>query len=382
MNVEKLSEAFQNFTTASKSLENYYDLLQEKVRYLAAELERKNSQLADALDEAERNREYLNAILYNLEEAIVVLNPDNRITMINKSAEGLLAVQPIDAIGKKFSDLDITIAESGPDTCLTVKGKRHNVIISQSPVMHPQGQLKGTVILIKDISRLRELEIQQERNQRLIAMGEMSAKIVHEIRNPLCSIALFASMLEKDLENPSQKELAGGISAGINNLNNILKNMLFFARPNKPVMKQVRLRSVIEDSLKMFAPMTESRKIKVQQTLLDIPTPGDAELLRQVLINIIVNAIQSMPEGGMLAVEMRHDKKNIVVDIRDSGEGIEQGLIENIFNPFFSTKDNGTGLGLAIASMIMQAHAGYIKAESEEGKGSVFSLYFPQKEEE
>jgi signal transduction histidine kinase len=382
MNVEKLSEAFQNFTTASKSLETYYDLLQEKVRYLTAEIERKNRQLADALDEAERNREYLNAILYNLEEAIIVVNPDNRITMMNKSAESLLDLQPIDVIGKKYNDLEISVAEFGPDTYLTVKGKRHSVIISQSPVMQPEGQLKGSVILIKDISRLRELEMQQERNQRLIAMGEMSAKIVHEIRNPLCSIALFASMLEKDLENPSQKELAGGISTGIHNLNNILKNMLFFARPNTPVMKKVKLKSVIEDSLKMFAPMTEARKITVEQTLHDIPTLGDAELLKQVLINIIVNAIQSMPEGGTFSITMRHERKNIVVDIRDTGEGIRQELIESIFNPFFSTKDNGTGLGLAIASMIMQGHGGYIKAESEEGKGSVFSLYFPQKEDE
>jgi len=382
MNVEKLSEAFQSFTSASKRLETYYDLLQEKVRYLTAELERKNRQLADALDEAERNREYLNAILYNLEEAIIVVNPDNRITMMNKSAESLLDVQPIDVIGKKFNDLAISVTESGPDTCLTVKGKKHNVILSQSPVMHPQGQIKGSVILIKDISRLRELEVHQERNQRLIAMGEMSAKIVHEIRNPLCSIALFASMLEKDLENPSQKELAGGISTGIHNLNNILKNMLFFARPNKPVMKLVQLHSVINDSLKLFAPMMESRKIRTEQTVLDIPVLGDAELLKQVLINIIVNAIQSMPEGGTLSINMGHEEKNTVVEIRDTGEGIRPELIEDIFNPFFSTKDDGTGLGLAIASMIMQGHGGYIKAESEEGKGSVFSLYFPQKEDE
>jgi signal transduction histidine kinase len=381
MNVEKLSEAFQSFTSASKRLETYYDMLQEKVRYLTAELERKNSQLADALDDAERNREYLNAILYNLEEAIIVVNPDNRVTMINKSAESLINVQPIDVIGKKFGDLDISFTESGHDICLTVKGKRHNVIFSQSPVMHPQGQIKGSVILIKDISRLRELEIQQERNQRLIAMGEMSAKIVHEIRNPLCSIALFASMLEKDLEDPSQKELAGGISTGIHNLNNILKNMLFFARPNTPVLKEVQLKTVLEDSLKLFAPMTESRKITVEQKVFDIPVSGDAELLRQVVINIIVNAIQSMPEGGTLSMEMRQQDRNVVVDIRDTGEGIKQKLIEDIFNPFFSTKDNGTGLGLAIASMIMQGHGGYIKAESEEGKGSVFSLYFPQREE-
>jgi PAS domain S-box-containing protein len=381
MNTEQLSQAFQNFTTASKSLETYYETLHERVRYLTAEVERKNRQLAEALEEAERNREYLNAILYSLEEAIIVTDSDNRITMINKSAENLLGAQTLDIIGRKFNDLDLSINENGPDTLLTVKGAQYSVILSHSDVVHPRGRLKGSVVLIKDITRLRELEQQQDRNQRLIAMGEMSAKIVHEIRNPLCSIALFASMLEKDLRDPVQKDLASGISTGINNLNGILKNMLFFARPNRPVMKCVNLGKVIEDSLTLFAPLAESRNIAIKHSLSDSEIGGDAELLKQVFINMIVNSIQAMPEGGTLTVDMKRDDKQIVIAIKDTGNGIKPEFIESIFNPFFSTKDDGTGLGLAIASMIMQGHNGYIKALSEEGKGSVFSLYFPQKED-
>jgi nitrogen fixation/metabolism regulation signal transduction histidine kinase len=376
MDVERLSEAFHDFTAASKSLETYYDLLREKVRYLTAELERKNRQLNEALDDAEKNREYLKAILYNLEETIIVVDPDNKITLVNKSAEKLLALDVSNVKGKTFNDLAMSITGAGSETFLMVDGKKHNIILSRSNIVYPDGRSMGTVILIKDITRLRELEIQQERNQRLIAMGEMSAKIVHEIRNPLCSIELFSSMLEKDLKNPGHRDLARGISTGIHNLNNILKNMLFFARPNKPLMKSINLGRVIGDSIAMFRLLIESRKIKVKESLLDHEIPGDAELLKQVFINMIINAVQSMPDGGRLDVIMKREEDAIMVDIRDTGEGIKQADMEKIFNPFFSTKDTGTGLGLAIASMIMQGHDGYIKVKSEEGNGSVFSLYF------
>ncbi len=376
MDVERLSEAFHDFTAASKSLETYYDLLREKVRYLTAELERKNRQLNEALADAEKNREYLKAILYNLEEAIIVVDPDNKITLVNKSAEKLLALNVSNVKDKTFNDLDMSITGAGSETFLRVDGKKHNIILSRSNIVNPDGHSIGTVILIKDITRLRELEIQQERNQRLIAMGEMSAKIVHEIRNPLCSIELFSSMLEKDLKNHAHRDLARGISTGIHNLNNILKNMLFFARPNKPLMKSINLGRVLEDSISMFRLLIESRKIKVKESLFDYEIPGDAELLKQVFINMIINAVQSMPDGGRLDVIMKREEGTITVDIRDTGEGIKQADMEKIFNPFFSTKDTGTGLGLAIASMIMQGHDGYIKVKSEEGNGSVFSLYF------
>jgi signal transduction histidine kinase len=141
------------------------------------------------------------------------------------------------------------------------------------------------------------------------------------------------------------------------------------------------LNKVIDDSVLMFVLFMESRKVRVQKSLLDCEISGDAELLKQVFMNIIINAIQSMADGGDLDVIMRRNEKNVVVDLNDNGKGIKHECIEKIFDPFFSTKDTGSGLGLAIASMIMQAHGGYIKIRSKEGEGSTFSLYFPQKED-
>jgi signal transduction histidine kinase len=381
MSVELLNEAFQNFTRASKSLETYYSLLQEKVRYLSTELEKKNQELQSALAEAEKNKDYLNAILYNLEEVIIVLSPDAKVTMMNKSAERLFNISVPDVIGRAFADLDFSITEEHTESILSVKGRRYNIIFSSSPIVDSQNILKGTVILIRDITKLRELEIQHERNQRLIAMGEMAAKIVHEIRNPLCSMELFSSMLENELDEGPQKELAQGVSSGIHSLNTILTNMLLFAKPHKLTMKTMLLDKVVEDSLTFLNPFMKSRDIRIRKSLLEAEIFGDATLLRQVFINIIINAIQSMPDSSELDICIKSKGKLFVAEVRDNGEGIASDDLEKIFNPFFSTKDSGTGLGLTIASKIMQAHKGFITVESEKGKGSTFSLTFLKKGE-
>lgn len=378
MDMEILNEAFRSFTTASKSLESYYGSLQEKVGYLTAELEAKNRQLNTALEDAERSKDYLNAVLYNLEEAIIVVDPQGRISLANKSAEILLGCPAASITGRDFSSLDLLISTEGADTIFSSNGKKYTIILSRSQLVDAAGVQQGSVILIRDITRLREMELYHERNQRLVSMGEMAATIVHEIRNPLCTIELFSSMLEKDLSDTSQKELAGGISTGINNLNNILTNMLFFARPQKPDMKDIRLDKVIEDSVLIFRSYIESREVKVFRSLFDCSIKGDSELLKQVFMNVIVNAVQSMPEGGEINIKMRDMDLVAGVDIIDNGAGIRREYIEKIFDPFFSTKDRGTGLGLAIASRIVQAHEGYITVNSGEGRGSTFTLCFPK----
>jgi len=377
MNVDQLNEAFNTFTAASKSLEASYGLLKERVAYLTSELEIRNRQLNEALADAEQNKDYLKAILHNLEEAIVVVDPDGLVTMMNRSAEDLLDMPMLQALEKPFEALPVTLRTEDTDTVLETGKGRHIVILSRSDVVEANGCLRGRVILIKDITRLRELEVLHERNQRLIAMGEMAAKIVHEIRNPLCSIELFSSMLEKDLSTPAHKELARGISTGIGNLNTILTNMLLFARPNRPVSSTIRLDAVIGEALRMLKPMMDSRNVIVLSGFQTSEVSGDAELLKQAFLNILINAVQAMQDGGSIDLRMEHDADGIVVNIQDTGTGIAREHLEKIFDPFFTTKDTGTGLGLAIVNTIMQANNGYIKVASEPGRGSVFSLYFP-----
>ncbi|MBF0537674.1 MAG: PAS domain S-box protein [Nitrospirae bacterium] len=378
--ISSLSEAFQSFTIASKSLEQIYERLQQQVHYLTIELEDKNKQLQQALYDTQEAKDYLKGILQSLREAIIVLDPHDNVTMFNRAAEKMLAMTTEDVISRPFKSLEFVIDKDGTDTYLTAGGNRYNVVISRSNILDAQGATRGVVILLQDITRIRELESQQERNKRLIAMGEMAAQIVHEIRSPLCSIELYASMLENEIGDDPNANLARGISMGIRSLNNILTNMIFFAKPQKPKLYEIKLSEVIDESLFILMPLIESRGVNLDRHTEygdDDVISGDGELLKQVFMNIIINAVQVTPDGGTVKLIEKTNDAHAIVEIIDEGEGIRHENLERIFDPFFSTKEKGTGLGLAIASKILLVHGGTIKVKSEIGKGSCFQLYLP-----
>jgi signal transduction histidine kinase len=309
-------------------------------------------------------------------EALIVLDTDGNVTMVNRAALEMIGPSVEDATGKPFKDLGFLLESE--DTVLVANGRRFDVLVSRSNVADPFGVVHGSVILIQDITRMKELEVQAERNRRLIRMGEMAAKIVHEIRSPLCSIELYATMLENELGDGEAAKLSRGISSGIMSLNNILTNMLLFARQQKPTVDRIKVPVVISEVLRILLPMTESRGITVSlDAQEDVQLDGDPELLKQVLMNIVLNAVQATLGKGCIGIVVCEGKNNVVIDISDEGEGISRENIDRIFDPFFSTKLKGTGLGLAIASRIMEAHDGYISVKSASGKGAVFSLHFP-----
>ena len=375
--VTLLNTAFDSFTRASRSLEACYTALQKRIEGLTEELKDKNEKLTEALMEAEKNKDYLDAVLYSMEEAIIVLDHTETITMINRPALEMLGLDA-GIIGSRYSQLPMNISENGSGPVLRVGQKKLNVIVSDSPVVDSKGDSRGRVIQIKDVTGMRQMEALHERNKRLISLGEMAAKIVHEVRNPLCSIELFASMLERDVQGKEQKDLAAGVSAGIHSLNNILTNMLFFARPQKPVMARIDLKQITDDVLWLLSPFMELRGVRTQKKYDgNWYIEGDGELLKQSIMNLTINAVQAMAGGGAIEVCLRGaDGEGAVLDIKDEGTGIDPENVEKIFDPFFSTKEKGSGLGLAIASKIMQAHGGYIRVSSEPGKGSTFSMHF------
>jgi signal transduction histidine kinase len=377
--IGRLKEAFLNFTEASKSLESYYGKLQERVEYLTLEVEEKNRQLKEALSKTEEAKDYLKGILENLGDAIIVLDTDKNVSMLNRAAEDIFRLQGPSAIGRSFAGLDFTLEREGDEGVLTVGEDKYYVIVSHSEVLDSRGTLRGHVILFKDITRIKELEAQNERNHRLIAMGEMAAKIVHEIRSPLCSIELYAGMLAKDLEGTEHLNLAKGISTGISSLNNILSNMLFFAKPQKPVLRRVDICRLLDETAFMLMPMIESRRLKFSKEIgQGVSAKGDADLLKQVFLNILLNAVQVTPEGREVKVACRDEQGAAVIEICDEGPGIAPENIEKIFDPFFSTREKGTGLGLTISARIVQAHGGSITVRGQKDAGTLFQVSFPE----
>ncbi|MBF0565389.1 MAG: PAS domain S-box protein [Nitrospirae bacterium] len=379
--IGRLNDAFYNFTEASRSLELIYEKLKERVNYLTIEVEKKNEQLEQALYDTEEVKDYLKGILESLREAIIVLDTNGKVTMFNKAAERMLGLKEADVTGMSYDELNFRVESEGAETFLIARGKKYNVFLSHSNVFDSEGSVRGAVILFQDITRIKELEAQQERNKRLIAMGEMAAQIVHEIRSPLCSIELYASMLDNELGDSPHANLARGISTGIRSLNNILTNMLLFAKSQKPRFYPMKISSILDDTLFMLMPMIESRGIILDRRNDADPTVyADNELLKQVFMNIIINAVQTTPEDGTIMVRQWSNEEFAVVDVKDEGEGIRHENLERIFDPFFSTKEKGTGLGLAIASKILLVHEGTIKVESELGSGSTFQLFLPIRE--
>jgi len=379
--IRHLNEAFSSFTATSGLLEQYYEMLRERVRYLTIELEERNAQLNAALADANDAKDNLRCILQSMAEALIVLDIDGNVAMVNRAAVEMIGPSAGDATGKPFETLDFSLVNEDDDTVLVANGRRFDVFVSRSNVADPSGAVHGSVLLIQDITRMKELEVQSERNRRLIRMGEMAAKIVHEIRSPLCSIELYATMLESELGDGEAARLARGISSGILSLNNILTNMLLFARQQKPVSSLIDASFVIHEAIRILEPMIESRGIPISFDAREgVRLSGDLELLKQVLLNIVLNAVQATPGEGRIEIAVREGKDGVVIEVSDEGEGIRREDLDRIFDPFFSTKTKGTGLGLAIAFRIMEAHGGYIRVRSVPGKGSVFGLHFPVSE--
>ncbi len=222
-----------------------------------------------------------------------------------------------------------------------------------------------------------------ERTRRLAAMGEMAAKIAHEIRNPLGSMAIFATLLERELANDAEKrKFASYITNGINTLDNLLSNMLLFASAPAARLKGVDIREVIEDSIQLVSGY-ERAGVRIASEF-EGPSVimADGSLLRQLFLNLLINAIDSLDGGsGTVRVSAKvieeAGRPYLVVQVRDTGKGIPPEELDRIFDPFFSTKERGTGLGLAIVSAVVNAHGGSIDVDSKKGGGTVFTIRVP-----
>lgn len=225
-----------------------------------------------------------------------------------------------------------------------------------------------------------QTEEQLRRADRLSALGELSAGMAHEIRNPLGSIKGAVEILKDDYQPDEAKyEFIQILQKETDRLNHIVQEFLGFARPKQPEFQYADLNEAIESVLTLTAQEAKKAGVKVEKKL--DPSIGrrslDAGLLKQAFLNLILNAIQAMPSGGVLTVESGLREDAVVVKIADTGIGISDENRKKLFSPFFTTKKSGTGLGLAITYRIVQNHRGTVDVKSEPGKGTAFSVKIP-----
>lgn len=227
---------------------------------------------------------------------------------------------------------------------------------------------------------LQEAEAVARRSERLAALGQLSAGLAHELRNPLGTMRASAEMLLTNLpaENEVAAELAGFISSEVDRINSLVTRFLDFARPLEVRLEPAELSEVIDRAIAQLE-RDSPRQVTVYKNYSpDVPPfPFDAELIERVVYNLLLNAAQATQPGGAVTVKTRPVDGEVEVSVIDRGAGIHPDQLENIFNPFFTTKKEGAGLGLSVVSKIVDLHGGRITVESEPGKGSVFRLFLP-----
>jgi PAS domain S-box-containing protein len=255
-------------------------------------------------------------------------------------------------------------------------------LTSTSPLFDKTGNCLGTVHLMRDVTELKQIRERLENAERMAALGEVAAKVAHEIRNPLVSVGGFAQRLEKKLDG-GLKEYASIITKEVKRLEAILKDILGFVKEVRLSKEHVNLNEIICSICLLQDSVAEEKKILIEMRLGEIPTLLlDPERVKEALLNIISNSIQAVGEGGEILLTTSVRNGYVLTEIHDNGPGIAEKDMPFIFDPFFTTRATGTGLGLSITRRIIEEHKGRIEVKSKPGEGTTLKVYLPIGKEE
>ncbi|MEJ2049414.1 MAG: ATP-binding protein [Calditrichota bacterium] len=356
---------------------------------------------------------FYKSIIQNINSGLIAIDLLGQITFINQPAAKMLGYEREELIRKNI--YEIFNEDQASQKCLrllflpgkkiddkevTFRKKNNTAILvglNVSPIHDENNKFDGIVLLFRDLTEIRELKLQIERMEHLALLGELSAGIAHEIRNPLAGIKASAQILQDGVDDENlQQKIIDRMIREVDKANRLLKEFFKFAKPTKPNLKFHDLELIIEGVYLLL-------KSKFQNKNIEFSTEYETEIpqifvddtqIEQVIINLFLNGIDAMPNGGRLKIntfkKQLHVLENtvsvnnvdgkmdyVILQITDSGAGIEKKNLEKIFNPFFTTKVDGLGLGLSICSRLTQENGGKIDVQTESGNGTTFMLALP-----
>ena len=350
---------------------------------------RKQKLLENNIVEITKLQNYTRNIVDSIDSGVLAVDTNLVITALNREGEKILGVQ--DAIGVNASSVfDYSIVDilnqtklqkfkyTDIKTVIKVDDEEKYLKLTVSPLLNIVNKIQGLVIVIEDYSNEKHLEAQTARADRLSAVGELASGIAHEIRNPMGIIKTISQTLQKEEDQESMVEGLGIIVKEVDRANKVIQTLLNFARPDVNIVEKVNTGALIDEVLIIINKYAINKKIEIFCDIgREIVIMGDKEKLKQVFINILLNSIQSMENGGKIWISTEVGDLGVSISFRDNGTGIEKEDLSKIFNPFFTTKEDGTGLGLSVSNRIIQDHNGYITIDSVVNEGTIVVIYLP-----
>lgn len=352
--------------------------------------------------------EFYANVIDSVGDGVIVLDRDSRVILMNPVAEEMAGVSRRISMGQIFSMLfktDLPLLEmvekstsSGmsisdhENIVLNRGGRIMPVSVTASPLLLGDGSRAGTIVLLRDLTNIRDLEDAVRNADRLSTLGTLAAGLAHEIKNPLGGIRGAAQLLEMELaEDDELRECTRVVLKEVQRVNRIVEELLDLSSPRKLNLVGVNLHKILAHIVFLQQQATEGKSITFQRQL-DPSIPAilaDEGRLTQLFLNLVKNAVEAVGENGVVVIASRivadysmtqkgeRRSRMVAIEISDDGCGMAQEAKENLFTPFYTTKEKGTGLGLAICQKIVAEHRGMIRVESAEGRGTTFTILLP-----
>ncbi len=365
--IQELEKAFEMFNQTSDRLSDSYQALQ-------AQMEELQEQLAQSDKEKKQVADRLSRLLKMLPAAVVVLDQNDQIVEMNQSAMELLGE---DALHRNWEIVVMNVFLSHNDAGQLITHDDQIFQVSETPL----DESLGKILLMQDVTHAKQLQEHQSRHQRLHSMGEMAASLAHQIRTPLASALLYVSQLNvDDLDSEKRYKFVDKTLNSLRHLEGLVKDMLQYARGGKSCEREILLTDLFDKLAHQVEVelLPQNAQVRIDRVTQDLHLSGDMDALVTALQNLVHNALEVIGSGAQIQVSAKVIDNNFLdLVVMDNGPGIEPERLEQIFEPFYTSRAKGTGLGLAVVRAIAEAHSGEVWVKSIVGYGSKFGIRLP-----
>lgn len=381
LSASQLEQAFEVFNRVSHELDTSYRELETKVAGLTNELASARTARLKELAEKERLAHRLSSLISVLPGGVLIVNARQVIRDVNPEALELLG-EPL--INQSWADVLQRVTGIDQSLCQKIQQTKEMQLLNGkciSVVSRQLDQSGDAVVLITDVSEIHQLQEQLGRKKRLTALGEMAARLAHQIRTPLSSTTLYLSQLgRQDLVVEQRQKISAKVSERLNHMGNLVDSMLSFVRGESPASEVIYVNEVLRDFKATVLPQLEKNQSTLVVPEVDntLSIVGEHDELTGALSNLAMNALEAA--NGPVVLEIWVGALNnhwLQIRVRDNGPGISEDIIDRIFDPFFTTRSQGTGLGLAVVAMTISNHGGEISAQNRPQGGAEFLINLP-----
>jgi signal transduction histidine kinase len=349
-------------------------------------------QIRDSREIFSALKDNVDQLMSTLQDGLMLFTRDSRVVLVSAPVERFLGRPRAELLGRTAREVFLSDSSLGSMVLDAFERRRpllqrefvaaagRRVQVSLDFVQEKSTQI-GALLIMRDAESVRRIGDEIEMSRRLSASGRVTGGVAHEVKNPINAIVLHLQLLQNKLMelDPDTRRHMDIIGSEIHRLDRVVQTLVDFTRARELHLMEVDLRRLLDEVALLAGPDAEQHGVKIKREMPAEPLPvkADLDLIKQALLNVVLNGIQAMPEGGQLTISARREENAAVAEISDCGMGIPQDVQEKIFELYFTTKKDGTGIGLAQTYQILQWHYGSVEFESREGEGTTFRFRLP-----